>query len=162
MQGHEETCASTFPQGLKYGDTEQGPVHKLGGIPPIWLVPPVHEADESEATVTIKLTNKAKDTYIKFTGGNPEAAVRHVKLFYSLVDKMELRLQYKTKQEALKTNRAILKEIGPLSPVSPDEDIKHKEELDEENTDLVKDMATLKRDYWLLFERLLGSSLIPD
>jgi organic radical activating enzyme len=108
MQGNEEAWASTFPVGLKYGDTERGPVHKLGGIPPIRLVPPVHEADESEATVTIKLTNKAKDTYIKFTGGNPEAAVRHVKLFYSLVDKMELRLQYETKQEALKTNRVIL------------------------------------------------------
>ena len=162
MQGNEEAWASTFPVGLKYGDTERGPVHKLGGIPPIRLVPPVHEADESEATVTIKLTNKAKDTYIKFTGGNPETAVRHVKLFYSLVDKLELKLQYETKQETLKANRAILKELGPLSPVSPDEDIKHKEKLDQENTDLVKEMATLKKDYWSLFERLLGASLIPN
>ena len=73
MQGNKEAWASTFPVGLKYGDTERGPVHKLGGIPPIRLVPPVHEGDESEATVTIKLTDKAKDTYIKFTGGSPEA-----------------------------------------------------------------------------------------
>ena len=132
--------------GLKYGDTERGPVHKLGGIPPIRLVPPVHKSDESDATVTIKLTNKAKDTYTKFASGNPETVVRHVKLFYSLVDKLELRLQYETKQETLKANRVILKKKGPLSPVSPDEDIKHKEELDEENNDLVKDMATLKKD----------------
>ena len=145
MQGNEVAWGSTFPLGLKYGDTEQGPVHKLGRIPPIWLVPLVHEADESEAMVIIKLTDKAKDTYTKFTGGNPEAAVCHVKLFYSLVDKMELRLQYKTKQETLKTNRAILKEIGPLSPVSPEEDIKHKQELDEENKTIMKDMMTLKR-----------------
>ena len=53
MQGNEEAWASTFPVGLKYADTKRGPVQKLGGIPPIRLVPPVHEADESEATVTI-------------------------------------------------------------------------------------------------------------
>ena len=47
----------------------------MGGIPPIRLVPPVHEADESEAMVIIKLTDKVKDMYTKFTGGNPEAAV---------------------------------------------------------------------------------------
>ncbi len=75
---------------------------------------------------------------------------------------MELRLQYKTKQETLKTNRAILKEIGPLSPVSSDEDIQHKQELDEENKTIMKDMTTLKKEYWTLFERLLGSSVIPD
>ena len=78
MQGNEEAWASTFPVGLKYGDTERGPVHKLGGIPPIRLVPSVHESDESEATVTIKLTDKAKDTYVKFSGGTPEQGVRHV------------------------------------------------------------------------------------
>ena len=104
------------------------------------------------------MTNKAKDTYIKFTGGNPEAAVRHVKLFYSLVNKMELRLQFETKQETLKFNRTILKEIGPLSPVSSDEDIQQKQELDEENKTIMKDMTTLKKEYWTLFERLLGSS----
>ena len=152
MQGNEEAWASTFPLGLKYGDTERGPVHKLGGITPIRLVPPGHEADESEATVTIKLTDKAKYTYTKFTGGNPEAAVRHVKLFYSLIEKMEFRLQYETKQETLKTNRAILKEIGPSSPVSSDEDIKHKQELGEENKTFMKDMTTLKKEYWTLFE----------
>ena len=148
--------------GLKYGDTERGPVQKLGGIPPIRLVPPVHKADESEATVTIKLTDKAKDTYIKFTGGNPEAAVRHVQLFYSLVDKLELKLQYDAKQELLKSNRAILKDLSPLSPVSPDEDIQQKEDLEEENKELSTDMATLKKDFWTLFERLLGASLVPD
>ena len=82
MQGHKEAWASTFPQGLKYGDAEQGAVNKLGGIPPIRSVPQVHKADStSKATVTIKLTDKAKDTYVKFTDGTPEAAVCHVKLF---------------------------------------------------------------------------------
>ena len=75
MQGHEEAWVSTFPQGLKYGDAKRGPVNKLGRIPPIWLVLQVHEVDDtSEATVTIKLTNKAKDTYVKFTGWNPSSS----------------------------------------------------------------------------------------
>ncbi len=55
---------------------------KLGGILSIWLVPQVHDQDELlETTVTIKLTDKAKDTYVKFTGGSAEAAVCHLKLF---------------------------------------------------------------------------------
>ena len=82
MQGNEEAWASTFPQGLKYGDAKNGAVMKLGGLPPIWLVPQAHDPDELlEATVTIKLTDKAKDTYVKLTGGSAEAAVCHMKLF---------------------------------------------------------------------------------
>ena len=91
------------------------------------------------------MTNKAKDTYVKFTGGNLEAAVRHVKLFYSLVDKMELKSQFEAKQETLKSNCKILKEIGPISPTSPDEDIQQKQDLDEENKTIMKDMTTLKK-----------------
>jgi hypothetical protein len=147
--------------GLKYSDTKRGPVHKLGGIPPIRLVPSVHEVDESEATVTIKLTNKAKDTYVKFSGGTPEQAVRHVKLFYSLVDKLELKQQYDAKQEQIKSNRTILKGLN-ITPVSPDEDIQQKEDLEEENKELTAEMTTLKKDFWTLFERLLGASLVPD
>ena len=127
------------------------------------MVPQVHKADDtSEATVTIKLTNEAKGTYVKFTGGTPEAAVCHVKLFYSLVDKMELKSQFEAKQETLKSNCELLKELGPIRPTSPDEDIQQKQDLDEENKTIMKDMMTLKKKYWTLFKRLLGSSLIPD
>ena len=127
MQGSKKAWASTFPQGLKYVDAKRGPVNKLGRISPIRLVPQVHEADGTpEATVTIKLTDKAKDMHVKFTAGTPEAAVCHVKLFYSLVDKMELKSQFEAKQEILKSNREILKEIGPIRPTSPDEDIQQK------------------------------------
>ncbi len=76
MQDNEEAWANTFPQGLKYGDAKCGAVMKLGGLPPIWLVPQLHDQDKMlEATVTIKLTDKAKDTYAKFTDGSVETAV---------------------------------------------------------------------------------------
>ena len=64
MQGQKEAWASTSPQGLKYVDAKRGPVNKLDRVSPFRLVPQVHEADDmSDATVTIKLTNKAKDLF---------------------------------------------------------------------------------------------------
>ena len=44
----------------------------------------------SEATVTIELTDKAKDAYAKFLDSSAEPAVCQVKLFYSLVSKLEI------------------------------------------------------------------------
>ena len=96
------------------------------------------------------MTNNAKDTYIKFTDGTPEAAVRHVKLFYSLVDKMERKPQFEAKQETLKSNRKLLMELSPIRPTSPDDEIQQNQDLDEENKTIIKDMMTLKR---------IGSSL---
>ena len=87
---------------------------KLGGLPPIQLVPQVHNPDNSsEATVIITLTDKAKDTYVKFTGGSAEAAVCHVKLFYSLVEKMQLVSQCESNTTTLRDNRELLLELGP-------------------------------------------------
>ena len=54
------------------------------------------EASFEKATVTIKFTDKAKDTYAKFTGDSPEQAVRHVKLFYSIASKMDFEVSHKT------------------------------------------------------------------
>ena len=77
---------------MKFHDGERVSVAKLGGIPPIRLSPmckkDTEEASFEKATVTIKFTDKAKDTYVKFTGGSPEQAVRHMKLFYSIASKM--------------------------------------------------------------------------
>ena len=138
MQGNEEAWASTFPQGLKYGDAKNGAVMKLGGLPPIWLVPPVNNQDKLlEATVTIKLTDKAKDTYVRFLGGSTEAAVCHVKLFYSLVKKLELVSQYEAKTTNLKDNRKLLMELGPITDSSPSYEIQQKQDLEEENKALL-------------------------
>ena len=113
-----------------------------------------------EATVTIKLTDKAKDTYIKFTGGSAEAAVCHVKLFYSLVEKIELVFQFESKASFLKDNCKLLLELGPITDSSPSDEIQQKQDLEEENKTILKDMTTLKKEYWTLFKRLLGLAMI--
>ena len=136
---------------------------KLGGIPPIWLVPQVHDPVEmAEATVTIKLTDKAKDTCVKFLGGSAEHAVRNVKLFYSQVSKLEIVKQYKIKTKTHKDNKDLIKELGPVNESSPSDEIQQKEDLEEENTQIQEDMMTLRKEYWALFEQLLGLSSIPD
>ena len=64
---------------------------KLGGTPSIKLIMMVNQIEKpSEASVTIKLVNKAKYTYIKFTGSSLEQAVPCVKLFHYLPLKLEL------------------------------------------------------------------------
>jgi len=79
------------------------------------------EAPE-KATVTVKFTDKAKDTYVKFTGGSSEQAVCHMKLYYSLVSKMELEDNHETLVKSIKDN---IKDLGkldenyPSQPTSP-------------------------------------------
>jgi hypothetical protein len=60
-----EACTSTFPSGMKFHDGEHGSVAKLGGIPPIRLIPVCENTEDAsfeKATVTIKFTDKANDT----------------------------------------------------------------------------------------------------
>ena len=47
-----------FPAAMKYHDAERGIVAKLGGIPPIRLIPTVDEDKDSQPSVTIKLAEK--------------------------------------------------------------------------------------------------------
>ena len=68
-----------------------------------------------------------------------------MKLFYSLVDKMELMSQFETKQDTLKSNRELIRELGPIRPNSPSDEIQQKQDLEEENKTIIKVMATLKR-----------------
>jgi len=69
------------------------------------------EASIEKATVTIKFTDKAKDTYIKFTGDSPDQTVRHVKLYYGLASKMELEESYETLLKLTKDNKDIIKDL---------------------------------------------------
>jgi len=104
-----EAWTSTFPSGMKLHDGERGSVTKLGGIPPIRLIPVCDNTEEAsfeKATVTIKFADKAKDAYVKFTGGSPEQAVCHVKLFYSIASKMDLEESYQTLSQLSQNNRS--------------------------------------------------------
>ena len=114
---------------MKFHDGERGSVAKLGGIPYIRLIP-VYENTEDvsfeKATVTIKFTDKAKDTYVKFTGGSPEQAVCHVKLFYSIASKMDLKESHKTFSQVAADNRALINDLGKLDANSPSDQIQQR------------------------------------
>ena len=158
-----EAWTSTFPSGMKFHDGERGSVAKLGGIPPIRLIPVCENTEEAsfeKATVTIKFTDKAKDTYTKFTGGSPEQAVRHVKLFYSIASKMDLKESHKTFSQLVSDNRGLINDLGKLDENSPSDQIQQKKTLLAENDAAKTSMATIMKEYWTLFERLLGSELV--
>ncbi len=80
----------------------------------------------------IKLSDKVKDTYVKFLDGSTEADVCHVKLFYSLVDKLELVRQYDAKAKTVKDNKELIKELGHIADSSPYDEIQQTEDLEEE------------------------------
>ena len=87
------------------------------------------DASFEKATVTIKFTDKAKDTYVKFTGSSPEQAVRHVKLFYSISSKMDLQESHKTFSQLVADNRALIKDLGKLDENSPSDQIQQNKTL---------------------------------
>ena len=91
------------------------------------------------------MTDKAKDTYIKFLGGSTEATVWCVKLSYSLVKKLELVTQYGAKTKTNKDNKTLI-----ITASSPSDEIQGKEDLEEENKTLLEEMTTLKKEYWAL------------
>ena len=101
-----------------------------------------------------------KDTYVKFTGGSPEQAVRHVKLFYSIASTMDLEKSHKTFSEVAADNRALINDLGKLDENSSSDQIQQKKTLLAENDAAKTSMATITKEYWTLFERLLGSKLV--
>ena len=83
----------TFPSGISVRKVERGDITKLGGPPPIHLIPAARkkEGNHDKATFcSLKLSNNSKDSYPKFDGESGKAAVRHVKLFWTAKKKLEL------------------------------------------------------------------------
>ena len=116
--------AITFLLGMKSHDREKGTVATLGGNPLIHMIPVSKNTEEApeKATMTIKFTDKAKDTYVKFTSGTPEQAVHNVKLYYSLVLNMELEDNHETLVKLIKDTNTMIKDWGKLDESSlPDQ-----------------------------------------
>ena len=118
------------------------------------------DASFEKATVTIKFTNKAKYTYIKFTGGSPEQAVHHVKHFYNIASKMELEESHETSSQLTKDNKDLIKDLRKLDENSLSNQIKQKKMLLVEDDAVNISLTTTMKEYWTLFERLLGSELV--
>ena len=95
--------------------------------------------------MTIKFTDEAKDTYIKFTGDSPEQAVHHVKLFYSIASKMELEESHETLSQLTNDNKDLIKDLGKLDENSPSYQIQQKKTLLAENDAAKLFMATIMK-----------------
>ena len=72
-----------FPEHIQLNQMERGNVARLGGPPPVRIVPEksAKKGAEKTSTVTIKLTDEAKQTYTKFAGGTGEETLLHIHLF---------------------------------------------------------------------------------
>ena len=148
-----------IPPGIKRDACERYPVNRLGGAPPLRFVAEVTEnaEDTKVATVTLKFSEVAKDTYPKFAGGTAEEAVRHVKR----VRAIELKLGFKVKWIELNKQKKEQQDFAN----SIDADTTDADELLQYESakaliaDLVESMKAAKKEYWSLWERLLDDSL---
>ena len=149
------------PSTMKREACERYPVYKLGGAPPLRFVPEVSEKHDGEekATVTLKVSEVAKDTYQKFLGGTAEEAVRHVKRFYALEVKLGYRKTHRELRHTRKEQQDIVDAIA--------EDTIDSDELDKRSgaVEYVKELDVqikdAKNEFWSLWERLLGQDLLP-
>ena len=71
---------------------EVGKVGMLGCLPPIWFVPKVTPKEDKPKTVKvmIKIMGGMKEELTKFSGGEPEEAIRHVLLFQQTERKIDI------------------------------------------------------------------------
>jgi len=72
MSHDDEVCTSKFPPAKTYHEAEQGVIAKLGGLPPIWLLPTIDNDNVNQPSVMIKLAEKSKETFIEFDGRTPK------------------------------------------------------------------------------------------
>ena len=84
-----------IPDNIQLSQLERGQVDRLGGAPPVRIIPECKSKTEVESsktdTVTIKLNGEAKQTFARFNGGTAEEALRHVRVFWSVEAKKEYR-----------------------------------------------------------------------
>ena len=161
MSHDEEVWTSKFPAAMKYHEAERGVVAKLGGIPPIRLIPTVDEDKESQPSVTIKLAEKAKETYMKFDGGTPEKAIRHIMTFHNLAVKLECRENYDCYKQLSDDNKAKIIALGSIDANTDDAVLKEKESFENEIDIAEREMSENLKEFWSLFERLLHQPLVP-
>lgn len=152
--------AENIPATAKLEHYERARVERLGGDPPIRVVPQLRVPEETEVRVVvkIKLTDTVTEAISKFAGGTAEDAVRHVRLFWDVEQKLGFRASFKSFRKMWK-QKAV--EIDALDPSADDYDAK-KELKQQQRAECHTSMTTAKKEVWALWERLLHPSLISD
>ncbi len=79
----------------------------MGCAPLIRIVLVVTSKAKTKTTVTLKISDGAKQEITKFTGGSCEEALRHVQLFWSLEQKFQFRARIANSKKVKKISRRI-------------------------------------------------------
>lgn len=159
-----EKWALQFPSSVKQSDGEKGDVAKIGGAPPVHLVPKLRKREEGESppSVSIKLSEVLKDTYPKFDGGEPEDALRHILTFKSVAGKLDLAGQYKHYLALKKEYKSQLDDLGPEQDGDSDDVKKKRATAKEARDECIAAIRETRQEYFGLFERLLDTNLVSE
>ena len=84
--------------------------------------------------MTIKIGDKARDTYNKFNGGTSELALCHVKTFWNLVEKIECKAKCTAYKKMLNDDTQNSRDLGVINKHSSKDDESAEQLLQEETT----------------------------
>ena len=134
--------------GINTTMCEVGKVGQLGCLPPIRFVPKVTPEEDRPKTVKlyIKTVGGMKEEITKFSGGEPEEALKHVLLFCQTERKMDI-----LKDHTLLTKVKLSKE-SQLETITTTNDkaIQTKAKLRKEIVELKLDIKNKMDEYWSL------------
>ncbi len=146
------------PANIKLEHYELGQVVKLGGEPPICVIPKISKAGDllDQVSVTIKISDDAKESFQKFVGRTAEKDLCHVLLFWPVEAQLEYWKDFHNRSKINNNKKtqhnSTLAEIaeGKAKCKSP-----HAEIVEADD-----DMEAKSAKFWLLWERLLDNSLL--
>ena len=149
-----------LPDGAKLADYERGQVERLGGPPPIRIVPktPSEQESKTRPTVSIKFTDTYKDTVMKFVGGTAEAAIKHIRAFWTVEEKLGYSALYKQKHSEYREARKSSKKVSDTEPGAAEQRV----EYDAAAAVAEKEKNEARENLWGLFEQLLDNPLVAD
>ena len=116
------TWVNHIPDNIQLSQLERGQVDRLGGAPPVRIIPERKSKTDVESsktdTVTIKLNGKAKQTFACFSGGTAEEALRHVRVFWSVEAKKEYRKNWQFAKKVKEAQKDVLKNLTKMNPIT--------------------------------------------
>ena len=116
------TWVNHIPDNIQLSQLERGQVDRLGGTPPVRIIPERKSKTDVESsktdTVTIKLNGEAKQTFARFNGGTAKEALRHVRVFWSVEAKKEYRKNWQFAKKVKEAQKYVLKNLTKMIPIT--------------------------------------------
>ena len=150
------TKQAELPDDLKHSECNRGNIAKQGGrIPPICFIHPKANLDKEAATAAIYMSREVKEEFTRYSGGNTELAIAHVRLFKLIIDKCNFRKEQEIMQFSLNTLQS---EYDALETCASARGKKLKQDLDKAQKE-VKGYIDTTFKY---FQDLLNESLVQE